>query len=364
MAKSLFREELAGLKPYVAGKPISEVRSEYGLARIEKLASNENPVGPSPKAIEAMAAALAEVNLYPEPTAPLLREALAKRNGIGPDQVVTGNGGEHLLQVIAQAFVNHGEEAVMVDPTFDIYASSVSAMGGRPVKIPLKQREIDLGAMLAAVGPKTKLVYLCSPNNPTGNIVPRPEMERFAASLPADLVLVLDEAYYEYARANPEYHDGVAVLKRRANTIVLRTFSKFAGLAGVRVGYLLTSAEMAAGLAKVRGTFSVNRIAQAGALAALDDVEHTKKALALNAASMAEMAAWFRKKGLEYIESSSNFVFVDAQRDSMELFEALQRRGVIVRPGGLWGWRTWLRVSTGTLEQTRFFIESLEALLA
>lgn len=363
MAKNLFREELAGLKPYVAGKPISEVRAEYGLTRIEKLASNENPLGPSPKAVEAMAAALAEVHLYPEPTAPLLREALARRNGLTADQVVVGNGGEQLLQVIAQAFVNSGDEAVMVTPSFDIYASSVVAMGGRARQVPLTSNKIDLEGMHAAVGPRTKLVYLCSPNNPTGNIVPKAALERFAADLPADLVLVLDEAYFEYARANADYHDGVAILKRRPNTIVLRTFSKFAGLAGIRVAYLFTSAEFAAGLAKVRGTFPVNRVAQAGALAALDDEAHTKRVLELNAASMSRMTAWFERKGLEYIESSANFVFVNAGKDSMELFEALMRRGVIVRPGGLWGWKTWLRVSTGTLEQTQFFIESLEALL-
>ncbi len=363
VAKSMFRKELARIRPYSPGKPVEEVKRELGLERIEKLASNENPLGPSPLAIEAMRKELSLVHQYPDTQALALREEIATRSGLGIGSVVVTNGGEHLLQMTAQTLVSEGDEAVMPSPSFDLYASTVSMMGGVPVKVPLVQDEHDFDSMLAAIGPRTRLVYVCNPNNPTGNIVNRASFGDFVDRLPEGVVLFIDEAYYEYARIHPGYAEGIEVLKARPDTIVLRTFSKFAGIAGIRIGYGLTSPGIAAEMSKVRGTFMVNRLAQAAALASISDPEHLARTIGANTASIRMMCDWFRERGFHYVESAANFVFVDLARDSRALFDALLRRGVITRPGHLWGRDTWLRVSSGTLDQTEYFLEQLGAVL-
>ena len=361
--ENLYRKELALFKPYVPGKPIEEVKKEYGIDRIIKLASNENPLGPSPKAVEAILNAAETINIYPDPSAAALREALAERYGISADNIVIGNGGEHILQVISQTFVNSGDEAIMAEPTFDLYSSSVTLMGGVPVKLPLKDYKCDLEGFLGKINGSTKLIYICSPNNPTGNIVTRTELEYFLDRAPKDVVIVLDEAYYDYARVNPEYPDSIEILKKRPNTIILRTFSKVAGIAGVRVGFAITSIEIAEQMGKTRGTFYVNKLAQAAALGALDDGEHIEKTVKLNYESMKMMEGYFEKKGLEYIKSNSNFIFVNVRKSSRIVFQKLMEKGVIIRPGYNWNWEDWIRVSTGTLEQTGIFLESLDSLL-
>jgi histidinol-phosphate aminotransferase len=365
MSRDLFRRELASVRPYTPGRPVEDVRREYGLARIEKLASNENPLGPSPLAVEAMRRELGNVNLYPDPAATELRAALASAHGLEPDGIVVANGGEHLLQMIAQTFVNSGDEAIMAYPTFDLYASTVTHMGGVPVILPLADAKNGYKQaptrFLERINDRTKLAYICNPNNPTAAIETKEEMDAFFAEVPGDVVVVIDEAYYDYARSDPRYFDGIEVLKKRPNTIVLRTFSKISGIAGLRSAYVLTSPEIALQMQKVRGTFCASRLAQVASLAALKDEDHTKRSLELNASSIGMMNDYFDRKGLERIESRANFVFVNVGTSSKEVFEALQRRGVIVRPGYIWGWDTWLRVSSGTIEQTRFFIESLEA---
>ncbi len=363
MASEMFRKELASVKPYVPGKPIEDVKREYGLDTVQKLASNENPLGPSPLAIEAMQGELEHLNLYPDPGCVALREALAAELSLASSQLVAGNGGEHLLNMVAMAFVGPGDEAVMSAPSFDVYAQSVGLMGGRPVQVPLKDHRHDLDAYLERIGPRTKVVYLCNPNNPTGSISPRAEVERFVSRLSEDIILLIDEAYYEYARARPDYPSGLEILKNRGSTLVLRTFSKIAGIAGIRVGYLAGSREIISELGKVKGTFYVNRLAQAAAVGALKDRAHIEKTVALNAECLGMMTAWFKSEGLKYVDSSANFIFVDTGKDSMRLFEELMRLGFIVRPGALWGYTTWLRVSTGTVEQTKDFLAALGGLL-
>ncbi len=363
MSNGIFRKELALVKPYSPGKPIEEVKRELGLERIEKLASNENPLGPSPLAVEAMIREIVRVHLYPDSSALELREAIAARCGFGVENVVVTNGGEHLLQITAQTFINGGDEAVMPYPSFDLYASTVTLMGGKPVIVPLKGYCHDFDAMLAAIGPRTKLVYVCNPNNPTGNIMPKAAFDAFVARLPAHVVLFIDEAYYEYAKDDPDYPDSLAVLRARPNTMILRTYSKVAGIAGIRVAYGLTSKEIAEEMLKIRGTFMTNRLAQAAALASMSDSDHLSRTLELNAESIGMMTEYFRRKGLEYIESRANFVFVNLKRDSREIFDILMRRGVITRPGALWGWNDWIRVSSGTLDQTGYFLEVLDAVL-
>lgn len=361
---SIFRKELASIKPYSPGKPVEDVRRELGLTRIEKLASNENPLGPSPLAIKAMTEELSRVHQYPDSQAIALRHALSLKHGIDPSCIVVTNGGEHLLQITPQALINEGDEAIIPVPSFDLYSSTVTLMGGKVVAVPLVNEEHDFAAMAAAVTEKTKIIYVCNPNNPTGNMMSRKSFEDFVASIPERVVLFVDEAYYEYAAWDPDYPDSPAVLAKRPNTIILRTFSKVAGIAGIRIGYALTSPEIATALMKVRGTFMANRLAQAAALAALEDGEHLEHTRNLNSQSLGAMADWFRAHGYSYIESRTNFIFVDFRRDSRVMFDSLMRRGVITRPGALWGRDTWLRVSSGTMEQTGFFLSCLEEVLS
>jgi len=363
MSKKLFRKELASFKPYIPGKPIEDVKREFGLERIEKLASNENPLGPSPKALEAITNELQLINIYPDPAATALREELAKAYNVRPGNIVIGNGGEQILQVIGQTFINPGDEAIMAETTFDLYDSSVTLMGGIPVKVPLKNYKHDLVEFANRINERTKLIYICSPNNPTGNIAAKEEIQYMVERTPDDVVIVLDEAYYDYAKVNPDYPESVDILRKRPNTIILRTFSKVAGIAAVRIGFIITSEEIAQTFAMVRGTFSVNRLAQAAALGALRDREHIDRTVKLNYESLKMMEDYFDKKGLEYIKSNANFVFVNINKDSRIVFQKLMEKGIVIRPGFNWKWDTWIRVSTGTLEQTRLFIEKLDELL-
>lgn len=262
---SLFRKELATLKKYVPGKPIEEVKKrEYGLTDIVKLASNENPLGPSPKAIQAIKDEAENVFLYPESTSPALREAIANKFNISSEQIMMGNGGEEILKFIAQTFINEGDEAVMGIPSFGLYNISVSHMGGIPVEIPLTDRfDHDFDAMLDAINEKTKLVYICNPNNPTGNIMTAEKVHKFIQRVPAHIVVILDEAYYDYAiKKNPAYPDGIRILEDRPNTVILRTFSKVAGIAGVRIGYAISNEKIIGEMSKVKGVFNSSRLAQ------------------------------------------------------------------------------------------------------
>ncbi len=364
MAKDLFRRQVAQFRPYVPGKPIEEVRREYGLEEIEKLASNENQLGPSPKAIEAVQKAALEMNLYPEATAIDLKRALAAKLGVKEENLVIGNGGEELLQIIAQVFINDGDQIITGYPSFNIYVTTCSLMGAEVISVPFKDGNYDLEAMLAAVTDKTKLIYLCNPNNPTATFIDRPTLDSFLARVPEDVVVVLDEAYYEFARVNPDYPaESIARLVARPNTVILRTFSKVCGIAGVRVGYVISSEEIAGNMNKIKLTFDVNRLAQAAALAALDDEAHIERTVAQNYRSLQAMQACFDELGLHYYPSAANFIWVELPRHSKEVFEAMLRQGVIVRPGYLWGWENWMRVSTGTDAQTARFTEVLKDVL-
>ena len=363
MAKNLFRKELDVLRPYVPGKPIEEVQKEYGIDQIEKLASNENPLGPSPKAIEAIIREAAHINIYPDAYAMKLKQEIAKKTNLSHENIVTGNGGEQIIQIIAQTFINPGDEAIMADTTFGIYETSVLNMKGVAVTLPLKNYKHDIDGFIERINDNTKIIYICNPNNPVGNILTKEEIENFIVKLPEDVVLVLDEAYYDYAKMNPEYPESLDILAKRPNTVILRTFSKVAGIAGVRVGYALTSKEIAAQMSKVKDVFNVNVLAQAAALGALEDTEHIEKTVKLNYESLAMLEKYCEENDLEYIKSNANFMFMNINTHSKPVFEELMKQGIIIRPGYLWKWDTWLRVSTGTLEQTEKFINRLDNIL-
>lgn len=361
--KNLFRKEVLTLKRYVPGKPIEEVKKELGLEDIVKLASNENPLGPSKKAVEAIKKEAENIHIYPDSSAAAVRERLAERYNLTPDQIVLGNGGEEILKFIAATFINEGDEAIMAVPSFGLYATSVAHMGGKPIQIPLKSYKHDFEAFIENITDKTKLIYVCNPNNPTGNIMTAEDVDYLIDNISDDIVVVLDEAYYEYAIKNPQYPIGLDILKKRPNTILLRTFSKVAGLAGIRTGYALTSKEIVNEMTKVKGVFNANRLAQVASIAALEDQVHIDKTVELNYESMGRMVEYFEKKDLEYIKSNSNFIFVNISSDSRIVFQKLLEQGVIVRPGFLWNWDEWIRVSTGTMEQTERFIEVLDIVL-
>lgn len=360
---NLFKKEVLTLKRYVPGKPIEEVKKELGLEDIVKLASNENPLGPSKKAVEAIRKEAENIHIYPDPGVASLKEKLAQRYDLSPEQIVVGNGGEEIIKFIAQTFVNPGDEAIMALPTFGLYGTSVAHMGGISVQIPLKNYKHDFEEFVKKINEKTKLIFVCNPNNPTGNIMTGEEIDYLFNNIPDHVVVVLDEAYYEYAIKNPEYPESIKILKERPNTIILRTFSKVAGLAGVRTGYCLTSKEIVNEMTKVKGVFNANRLAQAAAVAALDDEEHIEKTVALNYESMGMMEKYFEDNNLEYIKSNSNFIFANVNTDSRVVFQKLLEQGVIIRPGYLWNWDNWIRISTGTIEQTEKFIEKLDSIL-
>ena len=364
MGKNLFRKELELFRPYVPGKPIEEVKREYGLTEIEKLASNENQLGPSPMAIEAIIRAAKDINQYPESTAVELKQELAAELGVTPDNLVIGNGGEELLSIIAQTFINEGDEVVVTSPSFGIYNTTTALLGAKIVSVPFVNNDYDFPGFLAAVTDKTKLVYLCTPNNPTGNIVKKADLDELLNKMPEDVAVILDEAYYEFAVVNPDYPDSLSWLKKRPNTVILRTFSKVSGIAGLRVGYVITSEAIAAQMNKVKLTFNVNRLAQEAARAALMDKEHVKKTVELNYRSLSMMEAYFDEAGYPYIKSNANFIFADVRKHSAGVFEELLKKGVIIRPGHFWGWDNWIRVSTGTEAQTQRFLDCLKEVLA
>lgn len=359
----LFRKELEKMKPYVPGKPIEEVKKEYNIETIEKLASNENPLGPSKKAIERIKAELDYINIYPDATAAKLRQEIALSHDVKMENIVLGNGGEQILTMIAQAFINEGDEAIMADVTFGLYKTSVTHMGGVPVIVKLKDYKHDFEGFINKINDKTKLIYVCNPNNPVGNIMTKDEIDYLVSNINDDIVLVLDEAYYQYAIKNPNYPQSLELLKKRPNTIILRTFSKVAGIAGVRVGYAISNEEICTQMAKVKGVFNINKLAQAAALGALEDKEHIENTVELNYKSMGIMKDYFENNNINYIDSNANFIFVDVNTDSKVLFEELMKKGIIIRPGFLWGMTNWIRVSTGTIDQTNKFVKALDEVL-
>ncbi len=364
MTKKLSRPELDILKKYTPGKPMEEVKREYNLTEVIKLASNENPLGPSPKAIDAIKNEAANVHIYPDGSAAHLREKLAEKLGVCAGSIMLGSGGEEIIKMIGYAFIDNGDEVIYAVPSFDLYEMAVNLMGGVSVRVPLtKDFEHDFEAFIEKVNTKTKIIFVCNPNNPTGNIMDRNKVEYLVNHIPEDVLLVLDEAYFEYAKVNPDYPDGLDILKKRPNTIIIRTFSKVAGLAGLRVGYLISSKSIIDEMSKVKNVFNSNRIAQAAAIAALDDEAHIDGTVHLNYESLEMMKNYFNKKGLSYVPSNANFIWVNVCCDTRIVNEALLKEGVIIRPGFLWGYDEYIRVSTGTIQQTEVFINKLDKVL-
>ena len=359
-------DQVRSLSPYVPGKPIEELQRELGITDIIKLASNENPYGPSPRAIDAMQRAIADVWLYPDGSGHVLKAKLAAKLKLDVAQITLGNGSNDLLVLLAEAFLGPGLEAIYSQYAFAIYPIIVQAAGATAVVTPAYPADSpmplghDLDAMARAITPRTRIVFIANPNNPTGTWVPAAKLEAFIAAVPPHAIVVLDEAYFEYTGGLP-LQDGVAWLGKFPNLVVLRTFSKAYGLAGVRVGYSLSHPSVAGMLNRVRQAFNVSVVGLAGAAAALDDPAHVASAVEVATRERTRVAAALDKLGTRVLPSAGNFLLIHAGPKARERFEALLRRGVIVRPVGNYGLPDFLRVTLGTPEQNDRFLNSWEA---
>jgi histidinol-phosphate aminotransferase len=356
------RAEIFTIKPYTPGKPIDEVKRELGLEDIIKMASNENPLGPSPLAVQAIRQMVDQLHLYPDSNCFYLKEKLASVNNIESTGVIIGNGSDELLKLISETFLNKDDEIICAQPSFSEYEFAARIMGAACISVPLKDFTHDLDAMLAAVTPKTKIIYICNPNNPTGTTVNRDEVAEFMQKVPDSVLVIFDEAYYEYAE-DPEYESGLKYVLEGRNVIVLRTFSKIYGLAALRIGYGLTTPELAGAVERVMEPFNVNSVAQTGALAAMQDSPHVKNSKELNARGKQYLYEQFESLGLKYVPTEANFIFVNVKNNCREVFAALLKEGVIVRTGDIFGYPEFIRVTVGTPEQNERFIKSLKKVL-
>ena len=349
---------IASLIPYSPGKPLEELQRELGIDQAIKLASNENPWGPSPKALQVLADSSASYHRYPDGGAHYLRRALGERWQIANEHIVVGNGSDEIISLLVRAFLSPGDEAVMADLTFVMYRLAVLGSHGIPVEIPLKKWNHDLPSMLAAVTDRTRLFFICNPNNPTGTMLTAREIEETLSQLPDHVVVVLDEAYYEYVR-HADYPDSLEYVRQGKPVVVLRTFSKIYGLAGLRVGYGVTTPEIVSYLNRVRPPFNVNSVAQLAAREALLDEEHVAKSRAMNEAEMTFLEEHLTTMGLRPIPTQANFLYIDVGVDGAQVYEALLHKGVIIRHirGQM------IRVTIGQPNENRKFLEALSQVL-
>jgi histidinol-phosphate aminotransferase len=368
ISDSFFKPAVADIVPYEPGKPVEEVQRELGLERVVKLASNEGPFGPFPEALDALAGAAPELNRYPDGGGYRLRQALAERHGLRFEEVALGAGADGVVDSLAQISLDPGDQVVLGWPSFPSYVITARKLGAEPMLVPLRDGRYDLDALLAAVTDRTKLVYVCHPNNPTGTMNTRAELDEFFERLPDHVLTVLDQAYFEYVD-DPGYPDGVEeYLKRGRRVVVLRTFSKIFGLAGLRVGYGLAAEEIVAAVGKVRRAFDITTPAQVAAIASLEapgaqaELERRRR---VNAEARPAVEAALREHGFEPAGPAvANFVFAEVGEDSRPLFEQLLREGVIVRPTGGFGAPGAIRVTVGTPEENAFFADALNRVLA
>jgi histidinol-phosphate aminotransferase len=360
----LVPEWIRTLTPYPPGMPIEELERELGIRDSIKLASNENPLGPSPKALEAIARALPQLHRYPDGSAFYLRRKLAERHGVSPDEILVGNGSNELIEMLVRTFLRPRDEAVMADQAFVVYRMVTQAVAATPRIVPLRHFTHDLEAMADAVTSRTRLVFVANPNNPTGTIFRRPAWESFLQAIAGrQLLVVADDAYAEFV-TDPDYPDTIACRGDGAVPVVsLRTFSKLYGLAGLRIGYGVAPVGVVDALGRVRQPFNVNALALVAAGAALEDTAHVERTLAVNREGMAYLTREFDRLGLAWVPSNANFVLVRVG-PGVRIYEELLRRGVIVRPMGSFGAPTALRITAGTRHEIAYLDEQLREVLA
>ncbi|UVI33129.1 histidinol-phosphate transaminase [Paenibacillus spongiae] len=357
------RETLQHLTPYTPGKPIWELQAELGLPNIIKLASNENPLGPSPRALDAIAGSLHDLHRYPDASTSRLRQSLAAKLELSPDQFIISNGGDELITLLSETFLETGDEVIICTPSFSEYEFGAHLMGATVVQVPLGENfQFDIDAIVGAVNELTKLLCLCSPNNPTGTYLPRGILHHLLDVLPKHIVVLMDAAYSQFATAS-DYTDGLEFVRAGYPVIVLQTFSKLYGLAGIRVGYGAAPETIIRQIAKVKEPFNVNALAQAAAAAALYDTEHVRLTLEANNRGKLQLYQGFQELGLSCVESMSNFVLVDIGPDAKRVYETLLARGIIVRFGGIWNLPHYLRISVGTREENAALLKEIASIM-
>lgn len=357
----LMKAHILELEAYPPGKPIEELERELGVTGSIKLASNESPLGPSRRALEAAVQATEGLNRYPDGSCYYLREALAGRLGVAPEALIFGTGSDELLEILAKCVLGPGDEALFPWPSFAMYPIVTRGMGALPVEVELGDGyRVDVERVLAAVTERTRVVFLANPNNPTGTSIGQADFDRLVDGLPAHAILVHDEAYREYVR-RPDFPDTLAALPRRPTLLGLRTFSKVYGLAGLRVGYAVGDPELIGYLERARHPFNVNSMAQAAALAALEDREHVERVRELTHRGIESLERVFDELGLGYARSDANFVLVEVGGDAHSLYERLLKHGVITRPVGAFGLTSHLRVTVGLPAENERFVEALRA---
>lgn len=361
--KKLIRDNLLKIQPYEPGKPIEVLRRELDLeGEISKLASNENPLGPSPLAIEAIRKSLEEGHLYPDNSCYQLRTRLADHLGVSPKNLSVGNGTTELILLMGITFLNPGETFIMSESSFIMGKLVAQVMDSNLTEVPLKNYRHDFETILKSITNDTKIVYLDNPMNPIGTMMTQSEVSKFMERIPEDVIVAFDEAYYEYVN-HENFPNTIKYIEEKKNVIVLRTFSKLYGLAGFRVGYCIAKEDFIEAIKKASPPFSVNRFAQIGALAALDDKDHIKKTKEINESGKRLLYEHLEKMSVFYIPSETNFVTLDVKTDANKIAAELQKKGVIVRPLTMYGKPTFLRVTIGTLEQNKRFIETFKQVI-
>ncbi len=350
--------DIASLVPYSPGKPLDELERDLGITNAIKLASNENLLGPSPKAMAVLKGSANTCNRYPDGGAHHLTQALAERWKMSPQHIVVGNGSDEIISLLVKAFLAPGDEAIMADHTFVMYKLSVKGGHGVPIEVPLLDWRHDLPAIIKAITDRTRLLFVCNPNNPTGTMVTASEVQSLMAQVPDHVIVVFDEAYYEYVR-DPDFPDTLEFVKQNRQAIVLRTFSKIYGLAGLRIGYGITTPEISNYLNRVRPPFNTNSLAQQAALAALTDEDHVTTSRTVNETEMALVERGLQDLGFQSLPSQANFLYFDTHQDGKVIFDRLLRQGVIVRhiSGSM------IRVTIGQPEENRRFLQALATVL-
>lgn len=357
-----YRKPLDNITSYAPAKTIEEIERELGIDKIIRLSANENSLGYSPLVKEAIDASFNKINLYPDFNCSKLRTKLAETYGFSERQLIFGNGSFELLSLIGEAFINPNEESIIPEPSFGWYKVVTLKMGGKIVSVPLKNNGIDLDYIKEKINEKTKVIWLCNPNNPTGTYFSEESLVQFLKSIPSDIIVVLDEAYYEFVE-NKDYPDSVKLLDRLKNIIILRTFSKVYGLASFRIGYGITSEEIIAVLNKIRLPINVNFLAQVAANASLEDQKFRNKVYLNNLKEKQFFYKAFHELDLEYIPTQTNFIMVDVKKNSLEVFNEVLKRGISIRAGIEFGMKTWLRITIGTPEENKLLVHILKEVL-
>ena len=350
------------LVPYIPGKPVQELERELGITNVTKLASNENPLGPSPLAMEAMSNALTSVNMYPDGDAYYVKHKLADRLNVRPENLIFGNGSNDVIDIIARTFLKAGDEAVMGEYAFIVFPLVTQAVGARVVVSPMPDLIHNLNDFYSRITSKTRAVFIANPNNPTGTIVGREELERFLEMVPDDIVVVIDEAYFEYVD-DREYPNSLDYHSLGKSVITVRTFSKIYGRAGLRLGYGVSSPEIISPMHRVRQPFNTNLLAQVAAFAALDDHNHVSKGRRINNEGMSYFSRELKKLNISFTPSFSNFILIDLKSDPTSVYNSLLKLGVIVRPVINYGLKTHLRVTVGLPEENERFMWALKSIL-